>query len=102
MQEIAVRNATDFEKFYERHWKYVYRLCFTYMNNAADAEDCTEDVFVKVFNGKFGFEDEKSIKYKCDFIKKESLLGGMYWEYSIDTLFVKIVANNLLIPHTYR
>lgn len=58
MQEIAVRNATDFERFYERHWKYVYRLCFTYMNNAADAEDCTEDVFVKVFNGKFGFEDE--------------------------------------------
>ncbi len=51
---------------------------------------------------QFGFEDEKSIKYKCDFIKKESLLGGMYWEYSIDTLFVKIVANNLLIPHTYR
>ncbi len=58
MQEIAVRNATDFEEFYERHWKFVYRLCFTYMNNQADAEDCTEDVFVKVFNGSFKFEDE--------------------------------------------
>ncbi len=58
MQEIAVRNATDFEKFYEKYWKFVYRLCFTYMNNQADAEDCTEDVFVKVFRGSVGFVDE--------------------------------------------
>ncbi|MCR5584773.1 MAG: sigma-70 family RNA polymerase sigma factor [Lachnospiraceae bacterium] len=58
MQEIAVRNATNFEEFYERNWKFVYRLCFTYMGNQADAEDCTEDVFVKVFNKKIEFEDE--------------------------------------------
>ncbi len=58
MQEIAVRNATDFEKFYERHWKFVYRLCFTYMNNKADAEDCTEDVFVKVLKSDLKFKDE--------------------------------------------
>ncbi len=48
----------DFEAFYERHWKYVYRLCFTYMRNAEEAEDCAEDVFVKVLNGEFTFEDE--------------------------------------------
>lgn len=33
----------EFEAFYERHWKYVYRLCMTYMKSAADAEDCAED-----------------------------------------------------------
>lgn len=33
-------------------------LCFTYMKNTSDAEDCTEDVFVKVFTGNFLFEDE--------------------------------------------
>lgn len=48
----------NFEEFYERYWKYVYRLCFTYMKNAADAEDCAEDVFVKVLNGDFTFTDE--------------------------------------------
>ena len=49
----------NFEEFYERNWKYVYRICFTYMKNAADAEDCAEDVFVKVLNGKnFTFADE--------------------------------------------
>ena len=47
----------DFDALYERHWKYVYRLCFTYMKNSADAEDCAEDVFVKVFIGNMVFED---------------------------------------------
>lgn len=48
----------DFDEFYERNWKYVYKLCFTYMKNSADAEDCAEDVFVKVLNGNFSFTDE--------------------------------------------
>lgn len=47
-----------FEAFYERNYKLVYRLCFTYMKNAAEAEDCTEDVFVKVLSGGYSFSDE--------------------------------------------
>lgn len=47
-----------FEVFYERNYKLVYRLCFTYMKNQAEAEDCTEDVFVKVLTGDFSFNDE--------------------------------------------
>ena len=58
MPKTALRTDADFEAFYDRHWKYVYRLCFTYMKNEADAEDCTEDVFVKILTGHFGFEDE--------------------------------------------
>lgn len=48
----------EFEAFYERHWKYVYKLCFTYMKSASDAEDCAEDVFVKVLTGEIMFDDE--------------------------------------------
>lgn len=51
-------SQTDFEAFYDRHWKFVYRLCFSYMKSAADAEDCTEDVFVKVLTGECRFNDE--------------------------------------------
>ena len=47
-----------FAAFYERNYKLVYRLCFTYMKNQAEAEDCTEDVFVKVLTGEFTFNDE--------------------------------------------
>ena len=53
-----ISSDADFEAFYERHYKYVYRLCFTYMKSAPEAEDCTEDVFVKVLTGDFEFEDE--------------------------------------------
>ncbi len=58
MTKTALRTDADFEAFYRRHWKYVYRLCYVYMKNEADAEDCCEDVFVKVLTGKFDFEDE--------------------------------------------
>ncbi len=58
MMNETTRPAADFGAFYERHWKYVYRLCFVYMKNEHDAEDCAEDVFVKVMTGGFSFEDE--------------------------------------------
>lgn len=58
MTETALCTDADFEAFYERHWKYVYRLSFTYMRNAEESEDITEDIFVKVLTGKLEFQDE--------------------------------------------
>ena len=53
-----MNSDVDFESFYERHWKYVYRLCFTYLKSETDAEDCAEDVFVKILTGSYEFESE--------------------------------------------
>ena len=47
----------DFAEFYKRHFEAVYRICYIFMQNAADAEDCTEDVFVKAMSAEFN--DEK-------------------------------------------
>jgi RNA polymerase sigma factor, sigma-70 family len=47
-----------FEEFYKRNFRLIYKICFTYLGNASDAEDCTEDVFVKVLSGKLIFNDE--------------------------------------------
>ena len=58
MPENSQRTGEWFEAFYERNYKLVYRLCFTYMKNQAEAEDCTEDVFVKVLTGDIAFYDE--------------------------------------------
>lgn len=58
MPETTKLPGDWFEAFYERNYKLVYRLCFTYMKNQAEAEDCTEDVFVKVLSGNFSFNDE--------------------------------------------
>lgn len=35
-------------------------------------------------NPAYTFENEKSLKLKCDYIKERKLLGGMYWEYTCD------------------
>jgi len=39
-----------------------------------------------LFNGSnfLSYDDELSIKHKCDFVKQQNLLGIMYWEHSCD------------------
>lgn len=54
----AIKDQRGFGAFYERHYRLVYRICYTYMKNAPEAEDCTEDVFVKVLSGEYAFQDE--------------------------------------------
>lgn len=58
MPEALKLSQDRFVAFYERNYKSVYRLCFTYMKNRPEAENCTEDVFVKVLTGSFTFNDE--------------------------------------------
>ncbi|MCM1055462.1 MAG: RNA polymerase sigma factor [Bacteroides sp.] len=62
MSEPTVWLNEDFEAFYLKHYKLVYRICFIYMKNRFDAEDCTEDVFVKVLSGKYSFSGEEHEK----------------------------------------
>ena len=40
--------SPTFEEIYERQSAMVYRVCFSYMKNAADAEDVGADVFAKL------------------------------------------------------
>ena len=58
MSKSELRTEEGFEAFYKRHRQYLYRLCFTYLKSKADAEDTTEDVFVKVLSGNIEFIDE--------------------------------------------
>ena len=48
------------EAFYLRHFKAIYRVvCYTFMKNAQDAEDCTEDTFVRAMTCNISFENER-------------------------------------------
>ena len=49
----------DFEAFYLRHFKAIYRVCYAFMKNAQDAEDCVEDTFVKAMSCDLDFENER-------------------------------------------
>lgn len=49
----------DFDVIYKRNFEAVYKLCYIYMQSAQDAEDCTEDTFLKLVNTDITFNDEK-------------------------------------------
>ena len=62
MSESLQRTGREFEAFYNRNYKLVYRVCYTYMQNSFEAEDMTEDTFVKVLVGDYTFNDENHEK----------------------------------------
>ncbi|MBO4220362.1 MAG: sigma-70 family RNA polymerase sigma factor [Clostridia bacterium] len=57
MTGSALRTDGDFENFYGRNCRFVYRLCLSYMKNGADAEDVAQDVFVKALKEGMKFEN---------------------------------------------
>lgn len=59
MSEFLHHVSEDFEAFYLRHYKTIYRVCYTFMKKSHDAEDCTEDVFVRALTCGIDFENER-------------------------------------------
>ena len=49
---------TYFSLLYKRNFRTVYRICYIFMKNSADAEDCTEDAFVKAMTSGIIFNNE--------------------------------------------
>lgn len=50
------------EKIYKKHFQMVYRICFLYMKQEADALDMVQDTFVKLFESNFCAEGEERTK----------------------------------------
>ena len=60
-------NGTDkeqeFVETYERYVDDIYRLCFSFMKNASDAEDAVQDTFFKYYQYSGGFDSESHKNY---------------------------------------
>lgn len=54
--------ARRFEEIYDAYGKMVYRLAMVYLGNHADAEDITQEVFVKFFQKAPAFNDKEHEK----------------------------------------
>lgn len=52
----------EFIAIYNRHVDTVYRLCFSFMKNKADAEDLVQETFLKLLSEGKGFENERHEK----------------------------------------
>lgn len=49
------RTGKEIREIYERNVDAVYRVCFSYMKNRADAEDMTQETFLKLLDHKVDF-----------------------------------------------
>lgn len=54
--------ARRFEEIYDAYGKMVYRLAMVYLGNHADAEDITQEAFVKFFRKAPTFNDKEHEK----------------------------------------
>ena len=61
-QEELPYNATSYEELVKRYQKPVYAMCRRYLSIDSDAEDATQDVFMKVFHTLPSFEFRSSFK----------------------------------------
>lgn len=80
------------EEIYFEHHKMVFNLALQYVQNVEDAEEITQDVFVKVYNNLNSFKNQANIKtwiyritinQSLDFIKakktyKRSFLSNIF------------------------
>lgn len=51
-----------FEEFYKKHVKMVYRICLLLLKNVEDAEDATQNVFLKFLKAERTFQSEEHEK----------------------------------------
>jgi RNA polymerase sigma-70 factor (ECF subfamily) len=51
-----------FDELMIRYERQIYRLCYRFVDNPADARDLAQDVFIKVFENLSGFRREASVK----------------------------------------
>ncbi|MCL2446013.1 MAG: RNA polymerase sigma factor [Oscillospiraceae bacterium] len=52
----------DIETIYHRHVDVVYRVCYSFMKTPADAEDATQDTFIKLMRASPRLADENHEK----------------------------------------
>ncbi|MCL2106479.1 MAG: sigma-70 family RNA polymerase sigma factor [Oscillospiraceae bacterium] len=59
MPKSLLRTDKEIAEIYQRHVQAVYRLCFAYMKNPADAEDAVSDTFYRMIKSGPVFDSEK-------------------------------------------
>lgn len=58
----SLRTDEEFMEIYNRHVDTVYRVCFSFMKNAADTEDMVQETFLKLISCKKEFASEEHEK----------------------------------------
>lgn len=62
LRRCAAGHADGLAELFERHGTQVYRLCFHLLNSPAEAEDATQDVFLRILDKAGGFQGKSQVK----------------------------------------
>ena len=57
-----IENQSQFEKLYHEYQTLVFNVALNYLQNTEDAEEITQDVFVKVYHSLDNFNQKSSFK----------------------------------------
>lgn len=57
-----LRTNKEILEIYDRHADTVYRVCFAYMKNAPEAEDMTQETFLRLISHEKPFENQRHEK----------------------------------------
>lgn len=81
---LNIQKAEQYNKIVEKYSDMIFRIAYQYLYNKYDAEDITQNVFLKLLDKKSFFKDEEHIKswlirvtinqcldYKKSFARKE-------------------------------
>lgn len=58
ISQVKAGKVDAFKSLVERHQDYVFTLCYRVLGNREDAEEVTQDSFVKAFNGLSSFQGQ--------------------------------------------
>lgn len=61
-QKRGAKDDRPFQELFRRYHSVVWRVCYSYMRNKEDAEDLTQDVFIKVYRSLHQFEGRSAFK----------------------------------------
>ena len=59
---MSREKLTDFDSIYLEYKDYIYRTCILYLKDHHLAEDCTQDVFIKVYKKQKSYKGKSSLK----------------------------------------
>lgn len=99
IQKIRRSNLCEFEKMYNKYVKKVYSYTYKILQNNADCEEVTQDVFVNMWQKRDVIRSEKVVwtiaKRKCiDYLRKKKtfFLSPMEWStlYSVSNSEKKV------------
>ena len=59
---VLQRTGKEITEIYNRQVDTVYRICFSFMKNTADAEDMVQETFLRLISGNVVFQSEEHEK----------------------------------------